>query len=135
MDIILMFQKAAVELQQDERYLRLQKARQENDQDELLQNAINEFDFVRSELNREIEKQERDEARLGELNQKLNATYTAIMENPNMLAYNEAKADIKPLVEHINAIISAAIDGGDPMQVEPPSSNCQSGCAGCQGCG
>lgn len=136
MDAIKEFKKAACAMQQDERYLRLAAARKANDEDEGLQGMIGQFNLTRLELNHEMEKDERDNARIAELNEQINKLYAGIMAAPTMLAYNEAKQEIKPLVNHINAIVAAAVDGDDPMLVEEPVEACGAeGCAGCSGCG
>lgn len=136
MDVILEFKKTALLLQQDERYLAMQAARKASDEDETLQNLIKEFNLVRLDLNNEIEKEDRDDARVTELNDRINQLYNDIMSNDKMLAFNETKEDIRALVSHIQAIVTAAVDGDDPMTVEPPSESCDaSGCASCSGCG
>ena len=50
-----------------------------------------------------------------------------------MVAYNEAKNEVDQLMQYINAILVTAVNGGDPMTVEEPSS-CGGDCAGCSGC-
>ncbi|MDL2218863.1 YlbF family regulator [Ruminococcaceae bacterium OttesenSCG-928-O06] len=135
MDAITMFKEAAVQLQQEDICRRLATARKANDDNTELQDKIGEFNLVRLELNNEIEKYERDDAKIEELNTRINALYNEIMNNAAMLEYNDAKQEAKPLVEYINAIIAAAIDGDDPMQVQQPEDCCADGCASCSGCG
>lgn len=135
MDAIAMFKEAAVALQKDPRYQKLADARQKNDDDEELQNMIGEFNLVRLDLNNEMEKDDRDDERVKELDTKINHLYNGIMTSPSMLAYNEAKQEIKGLVSHINAIVAAAVDGDDPMLVTEPVEGCgPDGCASCSGC-
>lgn len=135
MDAIAMFKEAAVALQKDPRYQKLAAARQQNDDDEELQNMIGEFNLVRLDLNNEMEKDDRDDGRIAELDTKINHLYNGIMTSPSMLAYNEAKQEIKGLVSHINAIVAAAVDGDDPMLVTEPVEGCgPDGCASCSGC-
>ncbi|MDL2293440.1 YlbF family regulator [Ruminococcaceae bacterium OttesenSCG-928-D13] len=135
MDAITMFKEAAKALQQDERYLSLEAARKANDDNAELQDKIGEFNLVRLDLNNEIEKDERDDARVAELNDRINNLYNEIMAAPSMLAYNDAKQAMRPMVDYINAIITAAVDGEDPMTVTEPASGCGDGCASCAGCG
>ena len=75
MDCIDLFKRAAVALQTDPRYLALDQARKANDNDENLQNLIGEFNLARMDLNNEIGKSERDDARITELNEKVNNLY------------------------------------------------------------
>lgn len=134
MDCIDLFKRAAVALQTDSRYLALDSARKANDNDEELQNLIGEFNLARMDLNNEIGKTERDDARVAELNEKVNSLYGQIMSNFGMLAYNEAKRECEGLVSYIDAIINTAMNGGDPMAVEQPSESCTGSCSTCGGC-
>ena len=70
MDCIDLFKRAAVALQTDSRYLVLDQTRKANDKDEELQNLIGEFNLARMDLNNEIGKSERNDARIAELNEK-----------------------------------------------------------------
>ena len=72
MDCIDLFKRAAMALQTDPRYLVLDQARKANDKDEELQNMIGEFNLARMDLNNEIGKSERNDARIAELNEKGN---------------------------------------------------------------
>ena len=121
MDCIDLFKRAAVALQTDSRYLVLDQTRKANDKDEELQNLIGEFNLARMDLNNEIGKSERNDARIAELNEKVNSLYGQIMGNEGMVAYNEAKRDCENLVNYIDAIINTAMNGGDPMTVQEPA--------------
>ena len=127
MDCIDLFKKAAVAMQTDPRYLELDAARRENDMDEELQNLIGEF-------NLEATKPEPDTARTAELNKRVNDLYSQIMSSEGMVRYNTAKAECEALVSHIDAIINTAMNGGDPMTVNPPAGGCTGSCATCGGC-
>ena len=133
MDCIDLFKRAAMALQTDPRYLALDQARKANDKDEELQNLIGEFNLARMDLNNEIGKNERDDARIAELNEKVNSLYGQIMGNEGMVAYNEAKRECENLVNYIDAIINTAMNGGDPMTVQEPSESCTGSCSTCGG--
>ena len=81
MDCIDLFKRAAVALQTDSRYLALDQARKMNDKDEELQDLIGQFNLARMDLNNEISKAERDDARVAELNEKVNTLYGQIMND------------------------------------------------------
>lgn len=134
MDVIDLFKKAAAALQTDARYLALDAARKANDADETLQNMIGEFNLARLDLNNEIAKDERNEAKVAELNAKVNQLYTDIMNSESMVAYNEAKAEAEALIGYIDAIINTAMNGGDPMTVQEPQAGCSGSCSSCSGC-
>ena len=76
MDCIDLFKRAAVALQTDSRYLVLDQTRKANDKDEELQNLIGEFNLARMDLNNEIGKSERNDARIAELNEKSDLVVT-----------------------------------------------------------
>ena len=78
MDCIDLFKRAAMALQTDPRYVILDQARKANDKDEELQNLIGEFNLARMDLNNEIGKSERNDARIAELNEKVNSLYGQI---------------------------------------------------------
>ena len=135
MTCIEMFKKAAVAMQTDERYIELDAARRANEADEELQNLIGDFNLARMDLNNELSMDERNDERISELNEKINQTYTQVMNHPCMKRYNEAKAAAEQLVNHIDAIINTAMNGGDPMTVEAPAAGgCSGSCSSCSGC-
>ena len=134
MDCIDLFKRAAVALQTEPRYLALDTARKAMDADKELQDKIGEFNLARMDLNNEISKNERSDTHVAELNEKVNTLYGEIMAHPGMIAYNEAKKDAEAMVNHIDAIINTAMNGGDPMTVEEPSSECTGSCSTCGGC-
>lgn len=134
MDCIDLFKKAAVAMQTDPRYLELAAARRENDLDQELQGLIGEFNLQRLDLNNEAAKTEPDAARVAELNRRVNDLYTQIMSSEGMVRYNEAKKACEEMVGHIDAIINTAMNGGDPMTVQPPVGGCTGSCSTCGGC-
>ena len=134
MDCMDLFKKAAAAMQTDPRYLALDAARRENDADAELQNLIGEFNLARLDLNNESTKKEPDSARTAELNQRVNDLYTQIMSSEGMVRYNTAKSECEALISHIDAIINTAMNGGDPMTVNPPAGGCTGSCATCGGC-
>ena len=85
MDCIDLFKRAAMALRDDPRYLALDQARKLNDNDEELQNMIGEFNLARMDLNNEIGKSERSDARISELNEKVNDLYGKIMADEGMV--------------------------------------------------
>jgi cell fate (sporulation/competence/biofilm development) regulator YlbF (YheA/YmcA/DUF963 family) len=132
-DAITMFKEAAAQLQKEEAYLYYAHARQQNDEDMGLQDAIGEFNLVKLELQQSMADENADPAKTEELNRKLSEMYTSIMENPCMVNYNEAKSGMDTLLAYINAIITAACNGEDPMLVEEPH-GCTGSCSTCGGC-
>ena len=134
MDCIDLFKKAAAAMQTEPRYLELDAARRENDMDQELQGLIGEFNLKRLDLNNEASKTDPDNARIADLNQKVNDLYSQIMASEGMVRYNAAKAECESMINHIDAIINTAMNGGDPMTVKAPEGSCTGSCSTCGGC-
>ena len=133
MDIIELTRNLAMEIQKDQRYQILDNARRLNDADEELQQQSGDFNLARIDLNNEVSKSDKNADRIAELNEKVQSIYTDIMNNESMQAYNEAKGDVDQMMQYINAILTTAVNGGDPMTVQEPSS-CSGSCSSCGGC-
>ena len=133
MDIIEMTRNLGMEIQKDQRYQILENARRLNDADEELQKQIGDFNLARIDLNNEVSKSDKDADRIARLNEKVQSIYTDIMDNESMQAYNEAKSDVDQMMQYINSILTTAVNGGDPMTVQEPSS-CSGSCSSCSGC-
>ena len=133
MGIIEATRNLGVEIQKDERFIRFIKAKLANDNDETLQNQIGEFNTVRMNLDREMNAETQDEAKIKELNEKLREIYTAVMSSKTMLEYNTAKAEVDAMLNDINSIIMQCVEGEDPMTAEPHTA-CTGSCSTCGGC-
>ena len=133
MGIIEATRNLGVEIQKDERFIRFIKAKLANDNDETLQNQIGEFNTIRMNLDREMNAETQDEAKIKELNEKLREIYTAVMSSKTMLEYNTAKADVDAMLNDINSIIMQCVEGEDPMTAEPHTV-CTGSCSTCGGC-
>ena len=107
MDVIELFKQAAVAMQSDMRYLA---------------------------LDNEMVKDERDEAHINELNNRVSQLYQQVMNHEKMKDFNEAKAEAEKMVAHIDAIINTAMNGGDPMLVQEPQGGCSGSCSSGAGC-
>jgi len=128
-----MTRNLGIEIQKDQRYQILENARRLNDADEELQKQIGDFNLARIDLNNEVSKSDKDADRIAQLNEKVQSIYTDIMNNESMQAYNEAKSDVDQMMQYINSILTTAVNGGDPMTVQEPSS-CSGSCSSCSGC-
>lgn len=133
MEIIELARQIGRQLQQDERYLNLRKAEKTSDGDEQLQQLIGEFNLKRMAINNEAQKEDRDEDKLQKLNLELRECYTAVMENPNMVAYQVAKQELDDLLKRVNAIVMQSAEGEDPETTDYVES-CGGNCGSCGGC-
>lgn len=134
MDIIELTRELGKAIQQDEQYLKYRIASQNNDEDEILQNLIGEFNLTRMNLNTEIQEGEPDERKVEELNKKIRGLYKNIMENSNMIAYNAAKQDFDQLIKRITTIILQSANGEDPETTDLRETSCMGSCETCSGC-
>lgn len=135
MDIINLAREIGKELQKDERYLNMQVAQQNSDEDKVLQDMIGEFNLKRMAINMEAQKDEQDSEKIQALNQELRGVYAQIMQNPNMIAYNSAKEELDALLKRVSAIIGQSADGQDPETTDlEESSSCGGNCSSCGGC-
>lgn len=134
MDIIKLTRELGKAIQQDEKYLKYRIASQNNDEDKTLQNMIGEFNLKRMNLNTEIQKDEPDERKVEELNKKIRGLYKNIMEDSNMIAYNEAKQDFDQLIKRITTIILQSANGEDPATTDLRETSCTGSCGTCSGC-
>lgn len=134
MDLILLAKALGHAIQEDERYLTLMEARRANDEDEALQDAIGAFNLNRIELNNEMNKVEDGEKeKMQQLNQVIHDLYNEIMANEHMQTYNQAKQAADALMNQINQVLTAAINGED-LENLVLSEGCSGSCDGCSGC-
>ena len=133
MDVIAMARQLGKALQQDEGYLRLMVAQQQNDADETLQALIGKFNLARINLNTELNKTDKDQARVTALNEEVRAVYGQIMDNENMAAYNKAKTEFDDTVDFVMQILRGSNNGEDPDLIEKQS-GCSGSCSSCSGC-
>ena len=134
MDIISLAREIGKEIQKDERYLALAKAREDSDKETELQNLIGEFNLKRMAINNEASKESPDQEKLQSLNQELRHAYAQVMMNKNMTAYNEAKQEMDKLIMRVNAIIEQSVDGEDPETADYVEHSCGGECGSCAGC-
>ncbi|MGI5894445.1 MAG: YlbF family regulator [Candidatus Merdivicinus sp.] len=134
MDLIQMAREMGKALQATEEYKRFEAARKANDEDQSLQDGIGDFNLKRMKMSQEMQKEEKDEKKLQELNEELQRIYTEVMGNANMMEYNIAKQELDEMMQKVNAILSMCVNGEDPDTCEIPEHNCTGSCATCGGC-
>ena len=136
-DVIYELRLLAKKLQQDDRIVYLEQVKKKLDMDKELQELIQKFNTLQYEYRVEAVKEDgvRDDAKVQNLNKELVSIYADIMANEFMMEYNECKNEVDKLTQLVQAIITAAINGGDPMIVEVPEGGCSGSCSSCSGCG
>lgn len=132
MDIIAMARELGKAIQQDERYKRIDAAKQANDKDAALQDLIVKFNLKRSDLNTEMAQENKDVEKLNALDAECKELYQKIMENEHMVEFGAAKTEVEAMMNFINEILYGAVNGEDPDTIEMHT--CNGSCSGCSGC-
>ena len=134
MDIIKMARELGKAIQEDDRYLALRLATQSNDEDQALQDMIGEFNLKRVSLNQEVQKADKDQEKLNQLDREIKELYQKIMSYPKMVVYNGAKKEVDSMMNYINRILVMSVNGVDPDSVEMSDVSCTGSCSTCGGC-
>ena len=121
-------------IQADETFKAYIAAKMDADNDEALQNAIGEFNLVKMQISEETQKEDKDEAKLQELNVKLRKCYDDIIANEKMQKYNNANQLYSGLINKVYAILEMCCNGEDPETCEPEEHSCSGSCSTCGGC-
>lgn len=133
MDIMEMTRELGRALQQDDRFIAYNLAKQANDADEGLQADIAEFEKKRQALTIECGRDKADTDLIKSLDTEVKALYSKIMGNRNMLVYNAAQTALEGLVSNMTQIISLCANGENPDTCQP-TGGCSGSCASCGGC-
>lgn len=135
MDIIEQARNIGKSIQQDDRYLKMQLAIQNADADKELQDLIGQYNLKRMSIQNEMQKKDRDEAKLKSYQQEMNTVYATIMKNLNMETYNKSRDEFTVLMRRVMAIIEQSANGADPETADYSPSACSGNCASCsEGC-
>ena len=132
MDIIELARQLGAAIQQTEEYKRFMTAKEKNDNDSQLQKQIGDFNLLKMQLDAEHEKEEKDEAKILEINEKIVALYNQIVEGEAMKEFNSAYEAYRTLTDKISNILLMCENGEDPATCEP--SSCTGNCSSCGGC-
>ncbi|HRR75612.1 MAG TPA: YlbF family regulator [Ruminococcus sp.] len=133
MDIIEMTRELGKALQNDDRFIAYNLAKQANDNDKELNDDIEKFSALRADLTNAMSAEDKDTDLIKQLDEDIKSTYQKIMSNKNMLVFQGAQAALENLVNNINQIISMCANGEDPATCQP-STGCTGSCSTCGGC-
>ena len=132
-DAILKARELGVVIQKTNEYKILEAAIKANEADTKLQEQIGEFNLKRIALNEAVQAENKDEAKVADLDKQLREVYNKVMQNKNMAAYNDAKAGMDAIMNNINSILIMSVNGEDPMTCELQT-GCEGSCSSCSGC-
>ena len=136
MDVIAKARELGALLQQDERYIKLMEAQKANEADTELNELIARIQLIQMSFQHEASKEDRNDQKLEAYDKEFGEIYTKIMANPNMQAYEAARAEIDNLMNYITSIFALCLQGEDPATCEPKAEehNCSGECSSCGGC-
>lgn len=134
MDIIEMTRELGKALQNDDRYIAYNLAKQVNDNDKELNEDIGRFSELRSQLTNAVSAEDKDTDLIKQLDEDIKSTYQKIMSNKNMIVFQAAQKALEDLVNNINQIISMCANGEDPDTCQPSTGGCSGSCSSCAGC-
>ncbi len=134
MEIIELARSIGRAIQDDERFVQLQIAKQQMENDEVLQGVIGEFNLKKMSINNEAAKKDVDSSKIQKLNEELQESYKQILTNENMIQFNEKKAVLDNLLRRIFTIITLSAEGQDPDVVDYEAPTCSGSCESCGGC-
>ena len=134
MDLIKMARELGAAIQQDERYLALEKANAINEADTELNNLIGEIQMIQMSYQNEAGKEDADKQKLEAFDKRFSEVYKLVMDNPNMQVFQAARQEIDDLMKYITGILTLCVRGEDPATCEPEQEhNCGGECSSC-GC-
>ena len=135
MDVIELTRELGKAIQQDDRFIAYNLAKQANDNDKELQEDMDKFSQLRKDLGTAMSAEEPDKDKIGELDKELKTVYNKIMSNKNMVVFEAAQKALEDLVNNVQQIITLCANGEDPATCQPQTSSCTGSCATCGGCG
>lgn len=134
MDAIELTRELGKAIQADPRYVEMQLARQQSDEDQELQEAIGEFNLKRMAISNEAAKPDRNDETMQRLNKEFREVYAKIMANEHMARYNAAKNEFDAFYQRITGILGLCAEGDDPETCDYDAASCGGDCSSCAGC-
>ena len=116
-------------LKNDERLIRLEKARLAYENDPVLRKHMVEYEVQQKALQVELTKEERDTLFIDVIQKRIDELYKLIMEHPVFVELNEAQAEVNELMNAVNNTISFEITGELPNSCTHNCSTCGGACA------
>lgn len=131
-EIIVKARELGAAIQQSDDFAAYMVAKNAADDDAELQDLLGQFNLKKMDLNRFVSAEEKDPARIAEINQKVKELYDEIIHHPAMIAYSVAKDELDRTVGFVQQIILESAAGIDPNEIEQAS--CGGDCSACGGC-
>lgn len=104
-------------------------AKEAYDNDPTVQAAIIEYNTHNKALAEEYKREEKDEALMTSIKNRIGELYNDIVNNPVYIAYMDAQEGVGQLMSLVNDEINFAVTGE-----RPSASACSGNCSSCGGC-
>ena len=114
-------------LKEDERLIRMEKARKAYEEDTTLKTLMTEYDVQQKAIQKVASSEEYDAQLMSAIQNRIGELYDQIMAAPAYLELQEAQDAVNELMNAVNNTITFAITGEMP-------SNCTHDCSTCGGC-
>lgn len=132
MDIIKLTRELGAAIQQDERYLKFAKAREDNEKDPELLDLMGQIQLLQMNYQQEASKEAPDDKKMADYEKQFNEVYGKFMANDKMKAYEEARHDIDEMMNYVMQILGLCVNGADPATCEPEEQHsCNGSCGDC----
>ena len=127
MEIFEMAKLLGLAIREDERIKKLDEAKKAYDEDPMIRKLTTEYDIQQKALSAAYQGEERDEAFINSINDRITAIYEEVIATEAYKNYENAQNEVNDLMEQVNNAISAAVSGVEP-------DGCTHNCATCKGC-
>ena len=129
MDIFELAAELGKALKEDEKLVRLEKAKKGYESDPDLQKKMVEYEVQQKALQNEITKEERDTMFIDIIQKRIDTLYNEIMSHSVFVELNEVQAAVNELMNAVNNTITYNITGETPSSCTHNCSTCGGGCA------
>ena len=129
MDIFELAAELGKALKNDEKLVRLEKAKKAYESDMALQKMMVEYEVQQKALQGEMVRDERDTLFIDTIQKRIDTLYNDIMNHPIFAELNEAQAEVNELMNAVNNTITYNITGETPSACTHNCSTCGGGCA------
>ena len=113
-------------IKDDSRIKDMNAAREAFEGNQEIQTLIAEYNTQRAALGEEYKKETPDEALIEAINNRIDALYEKITEDPIFVAYNSTQAVVNEFMNEVNSEITFQITGERPCTHD--CSSCHGGC-------
>jgi cell fate (sporulation/competence/biofilm development) regulator YlbF (YheA/YmcA/DUF963 family) len=113
-------------LKNDERLVRLEKAREAYENDPVLRKHMVEYEVQQKAMQNEVAKEEKDMHFIEIIQRRIDELYHLIIETPVFVELNEAQEAVNAYMNEVNQTVMSRITGEEP--------GCTHNCATCKGC-